>query len=106
MKKLLMLVMGFMILTQSAPSAPLAATPDYEKYGKIAITVVQADYPGDDVTDYQYKGRKNLGNKQVEDDFVFVVVENGKEFNVIVTVQHDLENKKLLSLKVMEQKRK
>ncbi|MGE7780923.1 DUF3889 domain-containing protein [Peribacillus sp. NPDC097264] len=106
MKKLLMLVMGLMILTQMAPSAPLAATPDYEKYGKIAITVVQADYPGDDVTDYQYKGRKKLGNKQVEDDFVFIVVENGKEFNVIVTVQHDLENKKLLSLKVMEQKRK
>ena len=106
MKKIWMLIMGFMFLMQWVPNEPLAATPDYEKYGKIAITVVQADYPGDDVTDYQYKGRKKLGNKQVEDDFVFVVVENGKEFNVIVTVQHDLENKKLLNLKVMEQKRK
>lgn len=106
MKKLLSLIMGFMIVMQLAPSTPLAANPDYEKYGKIAIAVVQADYPGDDVTDYEYKGRKKLANNQVEDDFVFLVVENGKEFNVIVSIQHSLNNKKLLSLKVTEQNRK
>ncbi|MFJ7745467.1 DUF3889 domain-containing protein [Peribacillus sp. NPDC097295] len=106
MRKLLTLIMGFMVIMQLAPSTPLAANPDYEKYGKIAIAVVQADYPGDDVTDYEYKGRKKLANNQVEDDFVFLVVENGKEFNVIVTIQHNLKNNKLLSMKVTEQKKK
>ena len=106
MRKLLMLIMGFMVIMQLAPSTPLAANPDYEKYGKIAIAVVQADYPGDDVTDYEYKGRKKLPNNQVEDDFVFLVVENGKEFNVIVSIKHNLNNKKLLSLKVTEHNRK
>ncbi|MGE7604009.1 DUF3889 domain-containing protein [Peribacillus sp. NPDC097675] len=106
MRKLLTLIMGFMMIMQLAPDTPLAASPDYEKYGKIAITVVQADYPGDNVTDYEYKGRKKLANNQVEDDFVFLVVENGKEFNVTVTIQHNLKNNKLLSMKVTEQKKK
>lgn len=106
MKKIMTIILGFMILMQLSPSTPLAEKPDYEKYGKIAIAVVQADYPGDDVVDYEYKGRKKLGNKQVEDDFLFLVVENGKEINVNVTVQHDLNNNKLLSMKVMEKKSK
>lgn len=35
-----------------------AQKPDYEKYGKIAMTVIVADYPGEEVRDYQYLGRK------------------------------------------------
>ncbi|AOH53675.1 hypothetical protein ABE28_004875 [Peribacillus muralis] len=107
MKKVIMIFMGVFLLFQSGSILVEAAEkPDYEKYGKIAIAVVQADYPGNEVTDYEYKGRKTVAKNFVEDDFKFLVSANGVEFNVIVTVQHDLRNKKLLSLKVAEQKGK
>ncbi|MDQ7864688.1 DUF3889 domain-containing protein [Peribacillus frigoritolerans] len=37
--------------------------PITKKYGKIAITVVQADYPEVEITDYEYKGRKTVAKK-------------------------------------------
>jgi hypothetical protein len=100
MKKTISFLCLFMFLLQSTIVA--AENPDYEKYGRIAIAVVQADYPQDEVTDYQYKGRKQLGNDEVEDSFMFLVKEKGKEFNVTVKVRHHLTNKKLLSLTVEE----
>ncbi|WP_285767793.1 DUF3889 domain-containing protein [Peribacillus sp. SI8-4] len=107
MKKIIMIVMGiFLFLQAGVLSAEAGEKPDYEKYGKIAIAVVQADYPENEVTDYEYKGRNTVAKNFVEDNFNFLVASKGVEFNVIVTVQHDLRNKKLLSLKVTEQKGK
>jgi hypothetical protein len=77
---------------------------DYEKYGRIAIAVVTADYPGEPVTDYQFLGRETLSDSQVQDTFKFVVKENGKNLNVLVKVKHSIQNSKLLSLTVEEQK--
>lgn len=104
MRKWIVMVLCSIFIWQAAMLSPNAEHPDYEKYGSVAIAVVQADYPEDEVTDYQYKGRKTIGNDQVEDDFSFIVQEKGKKLTVIVTVQHHLKNKKLLQLKVMEQK--
>lgn len=77
---------------------------DYEKYGKIAISVVKADYPGDPVTDYQYIGREKLSETEVQDSFKFQVKENEKPINVLVKVKHSIQNNKLLSLTVEEVK--
>ena len=104
MKKWIFMVLCSVCIWQAAILSPGAAHPDYEKFGRIAIAVVQADYPEDEVTDYEYQGRKNVENAQVEDDFAFVVKEKGKQLTVIVKVQHDLENKKMLQLRVMEKK--
>ncbi|WP_180954559.1 DUF3889 domain-containing protein [Bacillus sp. V5-8f] len=79
-----------------------AQQPDYEKYGKIAIAAVQADYPGEAVTDYQYMGRKNVGTGLVEDSFLFTVNENGKRVKPLVKVKHSTINNKLLNLTVEE----
>ncbi|MCK1993104.1 YqzG/YhdC family protein [Peribacillus muralis] len=105
MKKVIMMLLGvFIFIHAGSISTEASEKPDYEKYGKIAIAVVQADYPENEVTDYEYKGRKTVAKNFVEDGFKFLVATKGTEFNVIVTVQHDLRNKKLLSLKVTEQK--
>jgi hypothetical protein len=106
MKKISLLILAFMIILQIGPVSSLAQGRDYEKYGRIAMAVVQADYPEKEVTDYEYKGRKTTGENQVVDDFLFTVVEKGKKRKVTVSVQHDLNNKKLVNLKVMEQERK
>jgi hypothetical protein len=99
-KKTISFLCLFMFLLQSTIVA--AEKPDYEKYGKIAVAVVQTDYPQDEVADYAYKGRKQLGNDEVEDSFMFLVKEKGKEFNVTVKVKHHTTNQKLLSLTVEE----
>ncbi|MGG0410241.1 DUF3889 domain-containing protein [Peribacillus simplex] len=106
MKKVIVMLMGIFLIIQAVSISAHAQKPDYEKYGKIAITVVQADYPEVEINDYEYKGRKTVAKNLVEDDFRFLVEDKGNEFNVIVTVQHDLKNEKLLSLKVTEQKGK
>ncbi|RFU62021.1 DUF3889 domain-containing protein [Peribacillus glennii] len=100
MKKLLGILFAVVFLCQSGIVS--AQQPDYEKYGKIAISVVQGDYPGESVTDYQYMGRKNLGNGQVEDSFLFTVKENGKTVKPLVKVRHSVTNNKLLNLSVEE----
>jgi uncharacterized phage infection (PIP) family protein YhgE len=81
-----------------------AETVDYEKYGKIAIAVVKADYPGEPVTDYQYIGREKSSETEVQDSFKFQVKENGKPLNVLVKVRHSIQNNKLLNLTVEEMK--
>ncbi|MFJ7975887.1 DUF3889 domain-containing protein [Peribacillus sp. JNUCC 23] len=92
------------ILSLSSFQLVLAQQSDYEKYGKIAIAVVQANHPAEEVTDYEYKGRKQLTKDEVEDDFLFLVAESGKEFNVLVKIKHNLANNKLLNLTVEESK--
>ena len=106
MKKVIVMLMGIFLIIQAGSISAQAQKPDYEKYGKIAIAVVQADYPEVEITDYEYKGRKTAAKNLVEDDFSFLIKDKGNEFHVIVTVQHDLKNEKLLSLKVTEQKGK
>ncbi len=72
----------------------------HEKYGKIAIAVVEADFPSDEVTDYKFEGRNIISKGIVEDQFLFLVKEKGKEFNIRVKIRHSLYDKKLLSLTV------
>lgn len=81
-----------------------AQQPDYEKYGRIAMAVVKADYPGDQVTEYKYVGRTKVNETDVMDSFNFQLTENGKPITVVVKVNHSLKNNKLLSLSVIEQK--
>lgn len=100
MKKILGIFFAISLLFQSGLVS--AQQPDYEKYGKIAISVVQGDYPGEPVTDYQYMGRKNLGGGQVEDSFLFTVKENGKKVKPLVKVRHSIANNKLVNLSVEE----
>ncbi len=74
----------------------------YEKYGKVAIAVVEADYPSDEVTDYNFEGRNIISKGIVEDRFLFLVKEKGRDIKVRVKIKHSLFQKKLLQLTVEE----
>ncbi|WNS76712.1 DUF3889 domain-containing protein [Bacillus sp. DTU_2020_1000418_1_SI_GHA_SEK_038] len=80
------------------------AQNDYEKYGRIATAVVKEDYPGEEVVDYQYAGRKKLSETDVMDSFIFEVKENNQLKKVTVNISHSLKNNRLLQLTVDEQK--
>lgn len=103
-KKIFGLILICMFMLQVGTIA--AENPDYKKYGRIAITVVQADYPEDEVTDYEYKGRVKTADGFVEDFFEFLVDEKGKEFNVTVKIKHNPKDNKFLNMTVEEKELK
>ncbi|MFO1442712.1 DUF3889 domain-containing protein [Bacillus sp. Bva_UNVM-123] len=104
-KKLMLLFMtiGLFLTTFYSVSAR-NENPDYEKYGRIAIAVVKEDFPGEDVTEYEYKGREKLTDTDVLDTFSFQLKENEHPITVTVKIAHSLKNKKLLNLTVEEKK--
>lgn len=104
MKKNVFAIMSVCLLFFSGFAQVQAEKIDYEKYGKIAIAVVRADYTGEAVTEYEYLGREKLNETDVQDSFKFKVKENDKEVNVVVKVKHSVQNNKLLTLTVEEVK--
>lgn len=104
MKKLILPILFTFCFVFGIGNHGYAQNPDYEKYGKIAITVVVADYPGDPVRDYEYLGRKKLSENTVEDSFRFQVEEKNEKFFVTVKVKHNLTNNKLQTITVESQK--
>lgn len=104
MKKYLLSMLISLCCLVSFSDLGYAQNPDYEKYGRIAITVVKEDYPGDEIKEYQYLGRKNISETKVEDSFRFQVQEQNQKFNVTVRVTHDIKTNKLLTINVNSKK--
>ncbi|GLB58729.1 YqzG/YhdC family protein [Cytobacillus sp. NCCP-133] len=98
MKKFLSIFMFLCLLAGGNSLAGAVQKPDYEKYGRIAISVVKEDYPGEEVVEYQYGGRQKVSETDVMDSFTFTVKENGKPVTVLVKVTHSLQDNKLVSL--------
>ncbi|WP_026583908.1 DUF3889 domain-containing protein [Bacillus sp. J33] len=98
MKKFLSIFMLICLLTGGGSLAGAVQKPDYEKYGRIAISVVKEDYPGEEVVEYQYGGRQKISETDVRDTFTFTVKENGSPVTVLVKVTHSLKDNKLVSL--------
>lgn len=78
---------------------------DYQKFGRIATAVVKEDYPGQDVVEYQYLGRRKADETKVIDTFRFEVMKNEKPVFVHVRIIHDLKDTKQLSLTLEEKER-
>jgi hypothetical protein len=100
MKRYLLQMLITLFCLGSFTNTGFAQRPNYEKYGRIAITVVKEDFPGDEIKEYQYLGRKNISESKVEDSFSFQVQENNQKFNVTVKVTHDIKTNKLLTISV------
>lgn len=104
MKKYLIAVFALLLLMFSFHlDGGSAQRQDYEKYGRIAIAVIKEDFPGEEVRDYQYMGRKQNSIDEVTDSFQFKITSNGKPILATVQISHNLKNNKLLSLTVTEQ---
>lgn len=105
MKKLLFLFFSLIVFMNMELPMHAAENPDYEKYGRIATAVVKEDYPGEEVIEYKYGGRRKMSENEVLDTFVFIVKENGQDVTVLVKVTHLLNDNKFVSLTVEEQKK-
>ncbi|WHX41747.1 DUF3889 domain-containing protein [Mesobacillus sp. AQ2] len=104
MKKFLLSLTVTMLMSIGSLSIDSGAQrPDYEKYGRIATAVIKEDFPGEEVQDYKYMGRKQIDDRQVLDSFQYKVNVNGKPVFMTVQITHDLKNNRLVSLSVTEQ---
>ncbi|WP_158598234.1 DUF3889 domain-containing protein [Falsibacillus albus] len=101
--KHIVLSVGFCILMLLGSSLQASAQKvDYAKYGRMATAIVKEDYPSEELTEYQYMGRKKLGEDLVQDNFKFTVKENNMDKIIIVQVTHSPQNEKLVTLAVKE----
>lgn len=105
MKRRIAILLAALAFLTLQPIGTEAQTPHYEKYGKMAIAIVSADYPGDPIREYEYLGRQNVNGSDVADTFRFKVSEKGRQIFVRVTVQHNLSTEKVVSFKVEPEKR-
>ncbi|RDU35224.1 hypothetical protein DRW41_19085 [Neobacillus piezotolerans] len=100
MKKLVAVLIAVLAFMAIQPDQIEAQQPHYEKYGRMAMAIVNADYPGDPIREYEYLGRSKVNQSDVADTFRFKVEEKGKSFYVRVIITHSLTAAKLLTLKV------
>jgi Protein of unknown function (DUF3889) len=104
MKKYFLSVLVTLFVLSNFSHVGHAQKPDYEKYGRIAISIVKEDYPGEEIREYEYLGRKKINETKVEDSFRFQVQEKNEKWFVSVKVTHDISNNKVLNITVESKK--
>ncbi|MGC4377363.1 DUF3889 domain-containing protein [Fictibacillus sp. Mic-4] len=71
---------------------------DYAKWGKLALQETKKKYPNSKVSDYRYDTRRINPDGTVIDFFNFIVTENAVTKDVRVSVMHDPDTDRLISI--------
>ena len=100
MKKLLIIL----LVIFSSFTASVEATPEYAKWGKIAVEKTQERYKAD-IIDYKHIGRTELTPKRSEEKFkLWMRSKTGSEFGVLVIIQFDPTTEIIQSIQFSETK--
>ncbi|MCL6633271.1 MAG: YqzG/YhdC family protein [Alicyclobacillus herbarius] len=78
------------------------ATPEYARWGKVAVAKTAARYPDARVVDYLHVGRKSLGSDRATEQFKLWLRGEGKEFGVYVDVTFNPKTEQLISVTFRE----
>ncbi|MFF2016246.1 DUF3889 domain-containing protein [Paenibacillus sp. NPDC058177] len=101
MKKLLISFLAILIF----PTTSIEATPEYAKWGKIAVEETQKRYKAD-IIDYKHIGRTKLTPKKSEEKFkLWIRTKVGNEFGVFVSIQFDPSTEIIQSIQFSETNR-
>lgn len=77
-------------------------TPDYAKWGKVAMEKVKEKYPTADIIDYLHVGRE-VGENSTDERFkLWLRGKNNKEFGVFVTITFDNKTEKIMKIEYKE----
>jgi hypothetical protein len=88
-------------LTQFCSDA-YAQPEDYKKWSRIAVDVVKLNYPDAQVSDYDYKGRKEISDTQAQDTFELQVKEENRTKSVNVYVTFNPKTNSLITVTMEE----
>lgn len=89
---------------QKPPQQEQELPTDYEKWGKIAVDVAKLNYPDSKISDYQYKGREEITDKQSKDTFELTIQTKDRTFTAKVMILFNPQTESLLSLSIEEVK--
>ncbi|MEH7222741.1 DUF3889 domain-containing protein [Bacillus sp. JJ1566] len=89
---------------QKPPQQDQQLPTDYEKWGKIAVDIAKLNYPDSKISDYQYKGREEITDKQSKDTFELTVQTKGRTLKARVMILFNPQTESLLSLSIEEVK--
>lgn len=85
--------------------ASVGATPEYVKWGKIAVEETQKRYRAD-IIDYKHIGRTDLTTQKCEEKFkLWIRNKEGNEFGVYTSIQFDPSTEKIQSIQFSESTR-
>ncbi len=89
---------------QKQPQQGQQLPTDYEKWSKMAIEVAKLNYPDSRISDYQYKGREEITDKQSKDTFELTVQSKDRTFKAKVMILFNPQTESLLSFSIEEVK--
>ncbi|MFS0824423.1 DUF3889 domain-containing protein [Bacillus sp. 1P02SD] len=89
---------------QKPPQQEQPMPSDYEKWGKIAVELAKLNYPDSRISDYQYKGREEITDKQSKDTFELRIQTKERTFTAKVMILFNPQTESLLSLSIEEVK--
>ncbi|MCR8658799.1 YqzG/YhdC family protein [Paenibacillus endoradicis] len=98
MKKLIISLLTLLIMS----AVSVGATPEYAKWGKVAVEVTQKRYSAD-IIDYKHISRTHLTTKKSEEKFkLWIRNKEGIEFGVYVSIQFDPSTEIIQSIQFSE----
>ncbi|MEH7381499.1 DUF3889 domain-containing protein [Bacillus sp. JJ1533] len=89
---------------QKPPQEEQQLPTDYEKWGKIAVEVTKLNYSDSRISDYQYRGREEITDKQSKDTFELTIQSKDRTFTARVMILFNPQTESLLSLSIEEVK--
>ncbi|MDQ0268387.1 DUF3889 domain-containing protein [Cytobacillus purgationiresistens] len=74
-------------------------TPEYAKWGSLAMKTAKSKYPQAQIIDYLHIGREEKGTHAVE-KFKLWVRENGQEFGLYIFIEFDPKSNKVKNIQL------
>ena len=102
MKNLFKVLLFSLILISILFQGVSAQEQDYAKWGTMALNAVKVQYPGSDVSEYEYLGRNIISDTETKDTFDFVVKKNATKKLVRAYVTFNPKNNQLINLQIKE----
>lgn len=94
---LVLFMLEFVFLTTGID----AQTPEYAKWGQVAMKETKAKYPNAEILDYQHIG-KETGTSNSTEKFKLWLKEGQKEFGVLIEITFENNTEKITNISYKE----
>lgn len=99
-----MIVLSIFILDTNPPATNIVSgihEPAYTKWSRLALEKAMERYPGAEIADYSYIGRRS-SERTTTETFKLWIRENNREFGVFITIKFETENESIQSIEFIE----
>lgn len=104
MKKLMISLVVFMLLTEYIPIRPMTGEayaerpePAYAKWGRLAMETAKKKYPRAKILDYLHIGREKRQETEIE-KFKLWIEDGGKEFGLYIDIEFDPKTDRVIRI--------